>query len=163
LGFRKLHVGLVATAAVGMVAMSASAVSASPASPGETSQIIKVRTPDRSVIVCDLVEALRIGHPHKSHHEPRNVNVVATVTCSQAVPNISLTVRLYRNGKKANSQTHRVFGKKFIKGNASAGCKGTAGNYQGMADTRVVFPPRYVPPVESGHVKSKVVKVNCWK
>jgi hypothetical protein len=32
-----------------------------------------------------------------------------------------------------------------------------------MADTRVVFPPRYVPPVESGHVKSKVVKVNCWK
>jgi hypothetical protein len=115
------------------------------------------------VILCVLDEALKISDPHKSKHEPRNVNVIATVECSQAVPEITLVVSLYRNGKRVNSTTHNAFEKKFIKGNSASGCKGTAGNYQGTATARVVFPPRYVPPVETGHVKSKVVRVNCWK
>jgi hypothetical protein len=156
-------VGTLMIAAAGVPTASASTTHNS----GSTSTVIiqefTVRSaPGAPVIVCDLAEALSISNPHKSHHEPRNINVIATVTCSQSVPEINLVVSLYRNGKRVNSTTHNAFGKKFIKGNSASGCKGTAGDYQGTATARVVFPPRYVPPVETGHVKSKVVRVDCF-
>lgn len=114
-------------------------------------------------IVCHVQEGMTISNPHHSHHEPRNVNVFGTITCSSKVPTINMAVRLFRNGKVANSKTFTKFEKSYFKGNASAGCKGTSGLYQGTIDVRVVFPPRYVPPTESGHLKSKVVRVDCWK
>ena len=88
--------------------------------------------------------------------------MIATVTCSKTVASITLTVRLNRNGKKVKAKTQTKGAKKFLKGNASVGCKGTAGTYQGFADVRVVFPPGFTPPVETAHLKSKAVKVHCF-
>lgn len=129
----------------------------------ETVQTFAVRSKAGApVILCLLSEALKISNPHHSHHEPRNINVIATVSCSQAVPEITLVVSLFRNGRRVNSTTHNVIEKRFIKGNAASGCKGTAGNYQGTATARVVFPPKFVPPVETGHVKSRIIRVHCF-
>jgi hypothetical protein len=153
---------------VAVVALGAVSVpSASADTSSGNSQTFTLRpagaTSAKDTILCHVTDGLAISNPHKSHHEPRNVNVIATITCSKTVPSITLTVRLYRNGKKVNAKTVTKYEKKYLKGNASAGCKGTSGTYQGLADVRVVFPPRYVPPVETGHLKSKSIKVNCWK
>jgi hypothetical protein len=150
-----------AQALTAATAHGGAAVSAAPLPPSGTIKARSSRS-QANVIVCDAVEALAISNPHHSHHQPKNVNVIATVTCSKTVSAITLAVRLDRNGKRVNAKTFTKLDKSFLKGNASSGCKGTAGTYQGFADVRVTFPPGFDPPVESAHLASKAVKVDCF-
>ena len=102
---------------------------------------------------------LTISNPQNSHHRPKNINVIASVPCTSTVAHIKLTVRLYRNGTRVKAKTFNTSGTKFLKGNASVGCKN--GDYQGVADVRVTFPRHYLPPVTTGHLVSKTLKISC--
>jgi len=113
-------------------------------------------------VTCLLDGSLTISNPHRSHHEPRNINVIAKVECPLQVPEITLVVSLYRDGKRVNSTTRTAFAKTWLKANSASGCKGTAGNYRGTVTARVIYPPGAVPPSTTRHLASPIITVNCW-
>lgn len=108
-----------------------------------------------TVIKCKL----NISDPHNSHHQPKNINVISPVSCDHGVVTITLVVRLYRNGKRVKSKTFTKHNTKFLKGNASVGCK--KGTYYGVADVRITAPPGYTPRVGTANRVSKKRKITC--
>ncbi|GAA3182944.1 MULTISPECIES: hypothetical protein [Streptomyces] len=115
------------------------------------------------VIHCKIHTA----NPHYSHHahgENRHrVNVVATVTCTKPVAQLSERVGLYKNGtiyKRSGVAT--VAGKKFVKQNASRRCVKNK-NYAGYAKASVLFPPGYSPRTAKLSDKSPTVKISKCK
>ncbi|MCW2916675.1 MAG: hypothetical protein JWN52_4743 [Actinomycetia bacterium] len=144
---------LVTTLALGVI--SAPAASAATGS----SEVSITSSGNSAARAARISCTLTISNPHNSLHRPKNINVIAPVSCSSTVAHIKLTVRLYRNGKKVKAKRFNKSSTKFLKGTASMGCKN--GNYQGVADVRVTFPPRYLPAVTTGHLVSKTLKISC--
>lgn len=86
--------------------------------------------------------------PHKSTHDPTTVNVVAKVTCTQAVPKISVDVALYRNGALVAQSGYQSASNTTSKQvNAAAACiNDLYGSWRGFT---IVFPSGYVPQTAS--------------
>lgn len=114
-------------------------------------------TSTSSVITCTI----NAQHPHDSSHVGGTVNGVATISCSQAVSSLSITVELwYQDAAVVAGPTSKSnFGRAFIKHNAATTC--VPGYYRTVATGRVVFPPGYVPPSGTVGHYSPLIFVDC--
>ncbi|MFF5706603.1 hypothetical protein ACFY7H_29570 [Streptomyces sp. NPDC012794] len=98
--------------------------------------------------------------PHNSTHVPGTVNVVVTVTCSGAVPEITTRAALYKNGQLGNqSQLRTQRNTRSGQNNAAVRC--SPGNYRGWMYFKVVFPPGYQPPTGSANGLGQEVPISC--
>ena len=155
-------VAVAAALSAGSLATAQASTRATPA-PGALSanHVLEATAPAQGAITCSVTGGLRIGRP--SATQPRKVTNVDTIRCSKAMPTFRLTVGLYRNGTKVAARTFTNHGRRSITGSVSRGCKGTAAWYRGHADVRIVLPPGYVPHVFTAHLKTRAVRVACWR
>jgi hypothetical protein len=153
---------LAAVLGAGSLATAQAATTATPA-PGAvaTSHAFKVTAPAQKAITCSAMGGLRIGSP--SAHRSRNITVVGSIKCSRAVATLTVTLRLYRNGTQVRAKAFTNHGRKSISGSVARRCQGAAAWYRGRADVRIVFPAGYVPHVVTAKLKTKAVRVHCWR
>ena len=101
-----------------------------------------------------------IGNPHKSTHNPQNVNVVSRIQCTAPVASLAINpIRLYRNFFQVASGSNSNVGQPFIQANAATFC--IPANYDGRSWAYITFPPGYTPQTWSGTVSSSLVFVSC--
>lgn len=102
----------------------------------------------------------QVQRPHNSTHVPGTVNVVVTVSCSAAVPEITTRAALYKNGQLVNQSTLRTqHNTRSAQNNAAVRC--SPGNYRGWMYFKVVFPPGYNPPTGSANGLGQEVAISC--
>ncbi|UPZ34586.1 hypothetical protein MUK60_42865 (plasmid) [Streptomyces sp. LRE541] len=88
------------------------------------------------------------------------MNVVVTVSCSGAVPEITTRAALYKNGQLVNQSTLRTqHNTRSAQNNAAVRC--SPGNYRGWMYFKVVFPPGYNAPTGSANGLGQEVPVSC--
>ena len=86
---------------------------------------------------------LNLDYPHASSHVPGTVNVVANVTCTAPVSQITLDVQLIRDGnyiEPAGSCLNEGSG--YLQCNAAEVCH-SGSFYSAQANAEVIFPPGY--------------------
>ncbi|MFD9409681.1 hypothetical protein ACFWBN_22065 [Streptomyces sp. NPDC059989] len=109
-----------------------------------------------AVIRC----AGQVQRPHNSTHVPGTVNVVVTVSCTAAVPEITTRAALYKNGQLVNQSTLRTqHNSRSAQNNAAVRC--SPGKYRGWMYFKVVFPPGYNPPTASANGLGQEVAISC--
>ncbi len=157
-------VAIAAALGAGPLATAQASTLAAP-SPGglSTSHVVKVMSPAKKAINCDATEVLKIGKVRTATHRPRLITVFGVIKCSRAVPTLGLTLRLFRNGTRVSAKTLANHHRKSLQGSTSRNCKGTAATYRGTADVHIVFPVGFVPRVVNVRLKSKAVRVHCFK
>lgn len=128
----------------------------------QTLTITAVRTSEsgeaaaQATITCNH----SIGNPHKSTHNPQNVNVVSRIQCSAPVPSLSINpIRLYRNFFQVASGSNSRVWQASVQANAATLC--IPANYDGRSWGYISFPPGYQPSAWSGTVSSSLVYVSC--
>ncbi|RJL31785.1 hypothetical protein [Bailinhaonella thermotolerans] len=102
----------------------------------------------------------RVHNPHKSHHVPGTVNVVATVQCTAPVPLIAIRTALYRNGRLVkDSGQKNVRNAAKASNNAAEKCHSAA--YRGWMAYHVRFPAGYRPPSGGSSGFGAEVRIAC--
>lgn len=108
------------------------------------------------VIVCRP----NVQQPHNSSHVRGTINVVSTVTCTQAVASIAVRTALYRNRKRVRMTGARYFpNSRLGANNAAVPCR--PGTYLGAMSWTVRFPPGYVPAVVTRLAWGDTRKLSC--
>jgi hypothetical protein len=109
-----------------------------------------------ATIVCTPT----VQNPHKSTHVPGTVNVVVTLSCTSAVPQINIRAALYKNGLLVKDSGQKsVFNTAFAQHNAAVPCSN--GTYQGWMSYGVLFPPGYVPQTGASSGFGNAVSITC--
>jgi len=109
-----------------------------------------------SVITCTP----NVQNPHNSTHVGGTVNVVVTLSCTSAVPYISIRAALYRNGALVkDSGAKAVYGSAFAQNNAAVTC--SSATYQGWMSYYVEFPPGYSPASGASSGFGNSVYITC--
>jgi hypothetical protein len=101
-----------------------------------------------------------VQNPHNSSHVNGTVNVVVTLTCTSAVPQINIRAALYFNGNLVKDSGQRtVNNSSSAQNNAAVPCRN--GTYQGWMSYGVLFPPGFVPPTGASSGFGNVVPITC--
>lgn len=91
-------------------------------------------------------------------HNPGQVNVTATVSCSAPVTLIFMEVGLYRNNALVSYKYFDSTENSYLFGQSNTAC--VAGTYIGAAAVSVDFPTGY-PPSASGTFYSPAIPITC--
>lgn len=103
---------------------------------------------------------LSIANPHRSTHNPTQVNVVAKWKCTANVRSLSMTVALYSfAGFQLSSNPFSNSGKDRLRGSTDAFC--IPDYYYGTASGTVVYPKGYKPASAHLKVRSATKFVLC--
>lgn len=101
-----------------------------------------------------------VQYPHNSTHVPGTVNVVVTVNCTAAVPEIHVTAGLYRDGWLVSQTPWASFvATSFAKTNAAVPCQD--GTYQGWMDYDITWPDNYLEIASPGPGYGPAVPITC--
>jgi hypothetical protein len=100
---------------------------------------------------------INIADAHESGHNPGNVNVVSTVSCTSPVSQIYMNTYLWYSvtGSGWNIVavgTTNVYNTSYTTGQANVAC--TSGFYYGEANETTWYPPGYSPSPQSSTVWS---------
>ena len=110
-----------------------------------------------TTITCTLT----IDNPHHSTHVPGTANVVSGVSCGAPVSSIELTIYLFdfTHGRGEEDEFSNV-GAASLSGNVAIDpCE--SGDYEGLAETTVTWPPGYTPSPQTWDEESPVVPISC--
>lgn len=133
------------------------------AAPGASVQLSAVRstrTAGGAITAATIVCTLNVQNPHNSSHVGGTVNVVVVLTCTSAVPYISIRAALYRNGGLVkDSGAKSVYNSRTAQNNAAVACSDA--NYRGWGSFAVTFPPGYAPPTGAGSGYGNQVYIDC--
>jgi hypothetical protein len=88
---------------------------------------------------------------------PSPIKNTSTVRCSTTMPRITLTVSLYRDGKRVKAKTFTRSRTKFVKGSVTVRC--AVGTYRGRAVAKINTPKGFVPRVLTILAKSKLIRI----
>lgn len=87
---------------------------------------------------------IQINYPHDSGHNPGNINVTGSITCTAPVTVLDIGVGLYLD-EYLLASNYKVGTGAYISTNAATPCL-LPGVYQGGVVGAVTFPPGFVPP-----------------
>ena len=73
------------------------------------------------------------------------------------MPRITLTVSLYRDGKRVKVKTFTKSRTKFVKGSVTVRC--AVGTYRGRAVAKINTPKGFVPRILTIRAKSKLIRI----
>lgn len=73
------------------------------------------------------------------------------------MPRITLTVSIYRDGKRVKTKTFSRSRTKFIKGSVTMRC--AVGTYRGRAVAKISTPKGFVPRVLTIRAKTKLLRI----
>jgi hypothetical protein len=110
-----------------------------------------------ATITCTL----NIDNPHHSTHVPGTANVEANVSCTAPVYSIELTIYLFdlTHGRGEEDEFTNA-GVASLSGNVAIDpCE--SGEYEGLAETTVTWPPGYTPSPQTWDVESPDVAISC--
>ncbi|WP_035791901.1 hypothetical protein [Kitasatospora mediocidica] len=125
-----------------------------------TGSITAVRPADGFAPQDTIVCTPQVQNPHNSSHVNGTVNVVVTLKCTKAVPDIAIRAALYRNNLLVkDSGQKNVANSSSAQNNAAVPCSNA--NYQGWMSYGVAFPPGYTPPTGSGSGFGNQVSITC--
>lgn len=88
---------------------------------------------------------------------PRPIKNTTTARCSTMMPRITLTVSLYRDGKRIKAKTFTRSRTKYVKGSVTVRC--AVGTYRGRAVAKINTPKGFVPRVLTIRAKSKLIRI----
>jgi hypothetical protein len=132
--------------------------------PGSAS--IVARSSSTAATASTIVCTPNVQNPHESSHVPGTVNVVGTVTCTSAVPEIQLQVALYRQNPadgrwylQSASGVMTYSNTAFGQANAAAPCED--GNWVGWMSWYFKAPPGYTPPGGGNSGFGNQVAITC--
>lgn len=158
-------IGLATTALIGLAAVPAGAASsaptaAAPASVESTGAHAASLSSAPSGAAKAIVCTPQVQNPHNSSHVNGTVNIVVTLKCTSAVPQINIRAALYFDGRLVKQSGQRtVRNSSSAKNNAAVPCR--SGTYQGWMSFGVLFPPGYVPPTGASSGFGRAVPISC--
>ena len=95
----------------------------------------------------DITCEREVQHPHHSSHVPGTINVVATIECSSAVPELDLKVTLQRQqcfyficwwDNVGPTGGEPRYGARTTRANSAIDCQ--TGSYRGYSQDKIVWP-----------------------
>lgn len=104
---------------------------------------------------------LSIDNPHHSTHVPGTANVETHVSCTAPVSSIDLVIYLFdlTRGRAEEDEFYNA-GEASLDGNVAIDpC--ISGDYEGLAETTVTWPPGFTPSPQTWDVESPIVAVPC--
>jgi hypothetical protein len=107
------------------------------------------------VILCGL----KLFYPHASTNFPGQVDVKARIDCSSPVPTLTMSLGLYYFGLQKDLQHFATLWDSSLAGRAMADC--VSGDYQGIMDFMIEYPPGYRRINDSGTIPGRSVSVSC--
>jgi hypothetical protein len=122
-----------------------------------------VKAAPQTVIAC----VLNVQNPHNSTHNPENVNVVATFSCSAPTSSLSISVTLWKSfcDPQCQQEPYGSTGSahntnsRSISANSAGPC--TSGDYVGVASAGLISPPGFVPPAATTAGQGNTVPITC--
>ena len=88
---------------------------------------------------------------------PRPIRNTSTVRCSTTMPRITLTLSIYRDGKRVKAKTFTRSRTKFVKGSVTVRC--AVGTYRARAFAKINTPKGFVPRVITIRAKTKLIRI----